>query len=166
MNVQSIQAWRVSKTLLAEAQAKAKKMGRLEGSILKGQGNVAGFIGKMILYGVIKEKFPEVKYLSSNNIVLNGKKIAVRVKQRTVDPQMHFNCSVTLASLKKEKFDFFAFCQIDEKMETLWTLGFITWDRFLKEGITLHKGEKDGQFTVKEDCKNIQIKDLDREILI
>ena len=154
-------SWRVSKDILQEAQEKAKAMGPLRGSILKGQGNVAGFVGKIVLFKLLQAHFPDVAYIESSNLKIAGKRIAVRVKQRTVPPQPFYNCSVTHTSLKKEKFDYFAFCQISEDMKEFWLLGFISWDRLMREGFDLAKGEKDGRFTVRESCKNIKIGDLE-----
>jgi len=155
--------WRVSKNVLVEAQTKARAMGSLRGSILRGKGNVAGFVGKILMYTLLQKKFSDIRYIKSSNLAIKKKTIAVRVKQRTVAPQDFYNCSATVVSLK-EKFDYFAFGQVSEDMSEFWLLGFISWDRFMKEGHILHKGEYDGKFVVKEDCRNIKIGDLDETI--
>jgi hypothetical protein len=160
--------WRVTKDILQESQDKAKAMGPLKGSILKGKGNIAGFVGKAMLFKLLHESFPNIKYIGSGNIeiIVNNKpvKIAVRVKQRTVPPRDYFNCSVTEDSIGKEQFDFFAFAQVSEDLKEFWLLGFVSWDRFRKESHILKKGEHDGKFIVKESCWNIKIGDLDQTV--
>jgi hypothetical protein len=157
---------RITRDIREEAFSMAKDMGSLQGSILKGQGNTAGFIGKIMVFNLLKGlHYPEVKYIKSNNISTGGLTVAIRTKQRTVAPKSFYNCSVTLDSLKEE-FDYFAFCQVDEEFRQFWLLGFVPWDRFLKESHILHKGERDGKFTVRESCRNIKIGDLEPTLVL
>ena len=145
--------------MLDAARKKANELGRLNNSILKGKGNLAGFIGEQIalsfLGGVWQNTY-------EYDIVLpNGERIDVKTKQTSVTPLPEYECSVANYNIK-QKCDSYAFVRIKNDFTVGWYLGKISKEDFGKKSIFMQKGEVDpsNNYRVRADCYNVKIREL------
>lgn len=147
---------------IEKAKVLAEEMGTLRNSITSGQGNLAGFIGEVILAEMLEAK--QANTYDSDLMLDNGKTIDVKTKRTRCKPLGYYECSIA-AYNTKQKCDFYAFCRVNNEMTKLWFLGMVDKGRYFEMSRFLKKGARDGDngFVVKADCYNITIKDLWRE---
>jgi hypothetical protein len=150
----------ITEEMKRKANKKAQELGRLNNSITKGQGNLAGFLGEEMV----------ASYLNSNVdntyeydlIIGNNKKIDVKTKRTTVKPRPNYDCSVAAFNIK-QKCDAYVFCRILNDMSRGWILGYKNKKDYFKEARFMKKNQIDpaNNFKVKADCYNLAIEDLD-----
>lgn len=142
---------------LIEAKARADCMGILKSSILKGAGNLVGFVGEQIT-----ARHTGGRLVDSYNydIKINDLCIDIKTKSCSTRPKGSYLCSVMNYQLNNE-CDGYIFCRVNLTSKEAWILGYITKTRLLDEGFTMSKGDMDGNFKVVEDCISISIFDLD-----
>ena len=151
---------RVTQRMLIEARKKAEEMGRINNSILKGAGNLAGFVGEFIAQKVLGG---EISNTFDWDLVLDdGTKVDVKSKQTSVPPKDYYDCSVSAFS-KKQDCDAYAFVRVKNDLTKGWFLGSKSSKDYFDQARFLKKGEKDGDngFTVRGDCYNMKISELD-----
>lgn len=137
-------------------------MGRIHNSILNGGGNLAGFVGEFIAQKVMGG---EIQNTFEYDLVLDdGTKVDVKSKQTSVKPKDYYDCSVSAFS-KKQDCDRYAFVRVKKDLTTGWYLGSKSSKEYFEEARFLKKGEKDGDngFTVRGDCYNLKISELDND---
>jgi len=159
------------------AAKKAQQLGTIKNSITNGAGNVAGYLSEIALSEHLGSKIVscdpgEHKY--DFDLLKNGKKIEVKTKRRTVDPQQHYEVSIAEVS-KHQQTDFYAFTSITFAQKTgfgvnskyyspktLWLCGFMSRSEYFERARFLKKGEIDGSngFTVKANMFNLPISKL------
>ena len=101
--------------MVQRAQTKAKKLGGIRNSILKGGGNAAGYLGEEAVASYI-----EAEIISCNDgddkynydIWKDDRKIEIKTKRRTVSPQGFFDVSVAKTS-KHQTPDLYIFVSIE-----------------------------------------------------
>lgn len=144
---------------IEKAKRLADEMGTLNNSITSGEGNLAGFLGEVILAELLEAQHANT--YDSDLRLDNGKTIDVKTKRTRCKPLDHYECSVA-AYNTKQRCDFYAFCRVNNEMDTLWFLGMIEKNRYFEMSRFLKKGTRDGDngFIVKADCYNITIKAL------
>jgi hypothetical protein len=155
----SILEIQVTDLQIENAKRQAVAMGRLNKSITKGQGNVAGFLGEIV--------FADIIGASQNNtyeydvVMSDGSTVDVKTKRTTVAPQPHYDCSVAALNTR-QKCDYYAFMRVKNDYSKAWFLGMIRKDTYFDKSRFLKKGEidPDNNFTVKSDCYNLSISDL------
>ena len=101
--------------MVERAQAKAKKLGSISNSILKGGGNAAGYLGEEAVASYIEAEIiscgkGDDKY--NYDIWKDGQKIEIKTKRRTVSPQEFFDVSVAKTS-KHQTPDLYIFASIE-----------------------------------------------------
>lgn len=142
---------------MLEAKRRSSAMGVLPSSRSKGQGNIIGLLAEaMVLQycgGILIDDY-------GADILIDGLRIDVKTKSCSTPPKAHYLCSVMQYQLHHE-CDGYIFARANLTTKEVWLLGFITKDRFLAESIPFTKGDLDGDFAVKEDCRSIAIFDLD-----
>ena len=145
-----------------KAKELAKEMGTLRNSITSGQGNLAGFIGEVVLAEVLDAK--QANTYDSDLLFDDGKTIDVKTKRTRCKPLDYYECSIA-AYNTKQRCNYYAFCRVNNDMDTLWFLGLVEKGRYFEMSRYLKKGAQDGDngFVVKADCYNITIKDLWKE---
>jgi len=143
---------------LENAKKKAEDMGRLKHSILKGKGNITGFLGEYMVANYLKAK---IENTYDYDIVKCDIKIDVKSKKCTTIPRMDYDCSVP-AYNTKQKCDYYVFTRILDNFQTGWILGIISKEKFFKSARLYKKGEvdKSNWMEFKEDSYNMKIKDL------
>lgn len=143
---------------LEDAKKKAEKMGKLKHSILKGKGNITGFLGEYMVADYLKAK---IENTYDYDLVKHGIKIDVKSKKCSSIPRIDYDCSVP-AYNTKQKCDYYVFTRILDNFQTGWILGIISKEKFFKNARLYKKGEvdKSNYLEFKEDSYNIKIKDL------
>ena len=152
----------VTQNILDRARTKAREMGKLNNSITRGDGNIAGFIGEEIVSDFIGG---EIKNTYDYDIVLGDETYDVKTKRCTSPPKSYYDCSVA-AFNTKQKCDTYVFVRVqyvNNKFGPAWILGKKNKNDYFKQARKLSKGQIDpsNNFTVKADCYNLSIKELD-----
>ena len=143
--------------MLMEAKHRSDKMGVLPSSRTHGAGNIAGFVGEAAVLNLIGG---ELRDTLSFDILLDGKRVDVKTKSCSSEPRNHYLCSVMEYQLTSRS-DIYIFVRVDLTKREGWVLGSISKARLLSEGRICKKGEPDGKFLFKEDCRSIRIDQLD-----
>ena len=141
------------------ARKKADEMGTLRNSITKGDGNIFGFLGELIV-----AKYLGIKVDNTYDFDMklhNGKKIDVKTKATSVKPKLNYECSIAAYNIK-QVCDFYVFSRVHKNMNTGWVLGYMPKKAYLDTATQLKKGDYDpsNNFTVKADCYNLEIEKL------
>jgi hypothetical protein len=152
---------KVTPQILKKAKNKAKELGKLKNSITYGEGNIAGFVGELIVSEYLK---------GDNNSTFDydikkGKiKYEVKTKRCTSPPKPEYDCSVAKTSLHQE-CDRYVFTRVlvdQGKPIEVYILGWITKKEFIAKARALVRGQIDpsNNFLVKADCYNVRINQL------
>ena len=151
---------KVSLDMIENARIKSTEMGKLHNSILKGGGNLAGFIGEQIALECLGGEWHNT--YSYDIILPDGKKVDVKTKQTSVKPLPEYDCSIAKFNTKQE-CDMYAFVRCKIYLTIGWYLGSIDKKEYFKKAIFMKKGYVDpsNNFTVRADCYNMKIKELD-----
>ena len=102
------------------------------------------------------------------DFLVNGKKVEVKTKDRTVPPKSFYECSVPLYNHSHQKPDWFVFLSLhrvdtpymkSSRYEDAYILGASTYEHIQEEGITVMKGEVDESngWMCRESCINLPI---------
>jgi len=152
----------VSDAVLLRARDMAEAMGKIRNSITAGQGNIAGFIGELIVKELLGAEHQSTK--DYDLVLSNGETVDVKTKRTSVAPLAHYDCSVAKLSLHQQ-CDHYAFCRVKNDYTTCWFFGLIPHDRYFEIARFLKKGEVDpaNNFTVKSDCYNVAISEIAKE---
>ena len=150
---------KVSLDMIENARIKSTEMGKLHNSILKGGGNLAGFIGEQIALECLGGEWHNT--YSYDIILPDGKKVDVKTKQTSVKPLPEYDCSIAKFNTKQE-CDMYAFVRVKNDLTIGWYLGSIDKKEYFKKAIFMKKGYVDpsNNFTVRADCYNMKIEDL------
>lgn len=136
--------------------------GTLNNSVTKGDGNIAGALGEI----VVRDAY---KGLHANtydyDVILGGNTVDVKTKRlaswRTPNRLWNLNVSDYNA---KQNCDYYCFVGVTYDLSAVYIFGFITKGDFIKKSRFHRRGEVDpngdGVWTFKCDCHNIQVKDL------
>jgi hypothetical protein len=151
----------IKKEWLEEAKQNALSMGALKGSITEGEGNLAGFVGEIVVHNLIGG----IRHNTHDyDIRLDEKLIDVKTKRCTSSPKPNYECSVA-AFNTQQKCSHYVFCRVLEpSYSRCWVLGYLPKDeyyqvaRFCKEGEIDQNDHRGWRF--KADCYNIAIRDL------
>lgn len=150
----------VSSDQFVRARKKAIDMGRLANSITNGGGNLAGFIGEIVVTDYLKAT---EKNTYDYDIVDNlNNKIDVKTKRCNSEPKSHYDCSIA-AHGTKQKCDMYIFVRVLNNFSKAWILGQITKDKYFEKATYHKKGDldDDNKFKYKTNCYNVRISDLD-----
>lgn len=154
--------FKISKSALERAQARADKLPLLNNSIRRGEGSLVAYIGeevvKAVLRGEIEDTYDyDVKYGSTT--------VDVKTKERTVAPRYNYNCTVADFNTR-QKCDEYAFVSVLSDLTYAWYLGKIKKESFYEKAIFYKEGEFDPDspptkdFYFRADCYNIPISSL------
>ena len=154
--------------MVKSARNKAKNLGKINNSILKGKGNFAGYLGEEIVASYIQAEIisndeGEEKY--NHDLTRGGKKIEVKSKRRTVPPRDYYDASVAETSAH-QKPDIYIFTSIQFKGSEpikAWICGQKDAREYFAEANFYAKGDIDPSngWKVSTDCHNLPYKDLD-----
>lgn len=148
----------ISFNQLELAKVKAEELGVLKHSFMKGERNVIGFLGEILVADYLKAK---IENTYDYDLIKSGVKIDVKSKTCTSVPLPHYECSVA-AYNTRQKCDFYVFVRILKNYEKGWILGIIGKKSFFDKAVLMKKGFTDfsNNMTFKEDSYNLRIDDL------
>tara|TARA_R100001509_G_C4748281_1_gene175469 strand:+ start:83 stop:568 length:486 start_codon:yes stop_codon:yes gene_type:complete len=150
----------VSGDQFIRARKKAIDMGRIANSITNGGGNLAGFIGEIVVTDYIGAK--EQNTYDYDIVDKIGNKIDVKTKRCNSEPKVNYDCSIA-AHGTKQKCDMYVFVRVLNDFSKAWILGKIMKDEYFEKAKYHKKGEldPDNKFRFKADCYNVKIHQLD-----
>ena len=152
---------RIHPLLIAAAEKRSQKLGVLRNSITNGEGNVAGYIGQMLVALYLKGS--EVDTFNYD-VIKDGVRYEVKTKRCTSEPKANYNCSVSNHNTN-QKCDYYVFVRILEDYSKAWIIGKKKTVEFFKESTFNKKGEPDpssnNKWNFRADCYNLEIKNLD-----
>lgn len=148
----------ITQNHIQKAKTLANELGTLRNSITAGDGNLAGFVGEVVMAEVLDARHANTY---DSDLLWNDITIDVKTKRTTVAPKDYYECSIA-AYNTKQNCDLYAFCRVNANMDTLWFLGMIPKETYFQKARFLKKGQVDGDnnFVVKADCYNMEIKDI------
>ena len=155
---------KITEEMKKSAWAKSREMGVIKNSIMKGDGNIAGFLGEevanVVIGGTINNTY------DYDLVAQDGTKYDVKTKRCTSPPKPYYDCSVANFNTK-QKCDRYVFVRIENKNKRwgrAWVLGWLTHDDYFKKARKLIKGQKDlsNGFVVRADCHNVAISELNK----
>ena len=149
---------KITDEMLSKAREKTVEMGKLYNSILRGKGNMSGFIGEQLALKVLGGAW-ENTY--DYDLKVNDIRIDVKTKQTSVKPLPHYECSIAAFNTKQD-CDGYAFVRVLNDFSVGWFLGVLTKQDYFDKATFLKKGEVDpsNNYTVKADCYNVRIDEL------
>lgn len=132
----------------------------LKGSIMKGESNIYGALGEVLVCDFHKIRGDDVIYRGDYDydIIINGYKVDVKTKRTNVRPMPHYYCSVT--DTYRQGCDYYYFVRILEDLSEGYILGYIERNYIFNNGLYFKKGDRDGDFIFKSDSYNVMVKDL------
>jgi hypothetical protein len=155
----------ISQEMKKRAWRKARDMGVIRNSILKGAGNIAGFLGEevanQLIQGAINNTYDfDISYSNKSDTVTYD----VKTKRCTSPPKPFYDCSIA-AYNTKQKCDRYAFVRIEwvnRKWGHAWILGWLSHDEYFEKARKLQKGDVDPSngYIVKATCYNVKISEL------
>jgi hypothetical protein len=153
----------ITDEMLLAARAKAVEMGKIHNSILKGGGNVAGFLGEQVAISVLGGDWNNTYDYDFTTEA--GKRVEVKTKQTSVKPLPHYECSIAKFNTKQD-CDAYAFVRVLNDFSMGWFLGVLTKEAYFDKANFLKKGDVDpsNNYTVKADCYNVRIDQLEEKI--
>ena len=145
-----------------QAWAKSREMGVIRNSIMKGDGNIAGFLGEEVANVVIDGTISNT--YDYDVVSKSGIKYDVKTKRCTSPPKPYYDCSVANFNTE-QKCDRYVFVRIENKNKRwgkAWVLGWLEHDEYFKKARKLTKGQVDPSngFVVRADCHNVAISEL------
>ena len=153
---------KITEDMKKRAWAKSREMGVIKNSIMKGDGNIAGFLGEevanVVIDGTINNTY------DYDLVSKDGLKYDVKTKRCTSAPKPFYDCSVANFNTK-QKCDRYVIVRIENKNRRLgraWVLGWMGHDEYFKKARKLTKGQIDPSngFVVRADCHNVAISEL------
>lgn len=151
----------ISDEILVKARQKAKSLGRLHNSITKGGGNIAGYIGQMLVAEHLKASEPD-NY--DFDVEKDGIKYEVKTKRCTSKPKPEYDCSVSDFNTKQD-CHYYVFVRVIDHFSKAWILGKKKKSDYFKQARFCKKGDVDEKshlgWTFKADCYNLSISELE-----
>ena len=146
--------------MIDKARSKSTEMGVLKNSIIRGSGNIAGFVGEQIALQCLGGEWQNT--YEYDILMPDGKRIDVKTKQTSVAPLPDYDCSIAKYNTK-QKCDSYAFVRVKKDLTVGWYLGTINKDSFFDKARFMKKGTVDpsNNYKVQADCYNLKIKDLE-----
>lgn len=140
----------------------ASQIGVLKNSIRKGEGNLVGCLGEVLVARHLKA---DQNNTYNYDLTRSGVKLEVKTKECTSSPQPHFNCSVAAYNTKQD-CDYYVFVRILNDLKRAWILGYMQKNEFFKKATFNKKGETDSTssfgWTFRADCYNLPIRELNK----
>ena len=150
---------KIKKEDIDRATEMSNNMGTLNNSITKGEGNVIGFLGEII---VANELGIALDNTYDYDLIFDDKKIDVKSKRVTSAPRDYYECSVAALNTR-QKCDVYMFTRIKSDLSEGWILGYLDKEKYLNDSKFLKKGsiDPDNNWRVRTDCYNLPINKLE-----
>ncbi|MDB4817006.1 hypothetical protein OAH58_00310 [bacterium] len=150
----------VTEEMIESCKEKANEIGKLKNSITQGEGNLSGILGEYIAHQHLPNSIWKNTY--DYDLIEDNKKIDVKTKRRSSHPRIFYDCSVAETSLHQD-CDEYIFVSVLNDMSKAWLLGRMDRKEYFDKARYMKKGDIDpsNNFTVKANCYNLQIKELE-----
>ena len=164
------------KEMIARSKQKAMSLGYINNSILKGAGNLAGYLGEEAL-----APYVDAEIVSNNrgldkynhDLLVQTQRIEVKTKRRTVAPRPNYDVSVAETS-SHQRPDVYAFISLEFNRVTkahpkqyyglkkVWLCGFMPANEFWERSELWEKGkiDKTNNFKTHVNMYNLSVRDL------
>ena len=154
----------ITDDILKIANFKAQDMGHINKSIMKGEGNLAGFLGEECVKKYFGLQLGTEENTYDYDLIYLGEKIDVKSKRTSVIPRCNHECSVAALNTR-QNCDYYIFTRVlfeDESPKKVYIMGYARKSDYYNRARFLRKGEVDGsnRFIVREDCYNMYYSDL------
>lgn len=149
----------ITDEMLEIANNKAQKLGQLRNSITRGDGNVAGYLGELVVKSLMGG---EIKDTRDYDIVFpNGIRADVKTKRCTSKPSEYYECSISDYNTM-QKCDRYIFVRVLKDYKKAWVLGWYPKDQYYTEATFIQQGQIDpsNNWRAKCDCWNLPISSL------
>lgn len=149
---------RITQEQLEAAEKLSDDMGALKGSITKGDGNLAGFVGEIVVADYLGAR--QANTYDYDLLTPDGHTIDVKSKRTNFEPQPHYECSVAAYNTKQDA-DYYLFTRIKLPFQ-IWLLGYISKKEYYEIGQYKKKGMIDPSngFKFKANAYNVPISSL------
>lgn len=152
--------------MIERAQWKAAELPKLNNSITKGGGNLAGFLGEELVLAS-SERFTEANTYDYDIVLDSRYSIEVKTKRQTskLPPKSTYEASITNFN-PYQLTDYYIFTRVTNDYSIGWVLGIISKNEFFNKASFHRKGELDttNNFEFKCDCYNLPYSDLGLEL--
>tara|TARA_R100001377_G_scaffold82600_1_gene63151 strand:+ start:511 stop:1053 length:543 start_codon:yes stop_codon:yes gene_type:complete len=164
------------KEMIARSKQKAMSLGYINNSILKGAGNLAGYLGEEAL-----APYVDAEIVSNNrgldkynyDLLVQTQRVEVKTKRRTVAPRPNYDVSVAETS-SHQRPDIYAFISLEFDRVTkthpkqyyglkkIWLCGFMPANEFWERSELWEKGkiDKTNNFKTHVNMYNLSVRDL------
>jgi hypothetical protein len=136
----------------------------LNNSITKGESNIFGAIGEVMVHDFFAIKGVDVDHTSTYDydMIIDGHKIDVKCHATNYEPKEYYNCCVPVMQ-SWQKCDFYFFTHVTYDFKHCYLDGYKSKSDFFNEARIVKKGEKDkNNFRFKTDNYIVQIKNLNK----
>ena len=150
-------AFDVSQQQRDQAHSMAQDMGDLGlGSILRGGGNIAGFIGEIVIRDYLGAKQDNTY---QHDLIFHGLSLDVKTKRCSNAPRPDYDASIKNPG---QSCDLYVFCRVLYNLEKCYCMGYITRRQYLKQADRKLKGDYDesNDFEFKASCYNLAYSEL------
>lgn len=148
----------ITDNMLIEARAKAKEMGQLKGSMMKGERNVIGFLGEIVTQSIIGGEFHNT--YDYDIMTPSGKTVDVKSKRINYPPKDYYACNIFTYN-EKQDCDYLVFCFVHSNLDKAWIAGYYNKKEFLKDCDFVPKGQVMGSGVVyKRDNYELKVSQL------
>jgi hypothetical protein len=151
----------ISDEILTEAKSRATKLGKLNNSITEGAGNIAGYIGQLLVAEYLNAEEPDDYNF---DVKKDNTTYEVKTKRCTSRPRKEYDCSVSDFNTK-QNCDYYLFVRVLEDFSKAWILGKKKKADYFNEARFCEKGKVDEKSTLgwkfKADCYNLSISELE-----
>tara|TARA_R110002051_G_scaffold32786_2_gene73909 strand:- start:23133 stop:23678 length:546 start_codon:yes stop_codon:yes gene_type:complete len=171
-----------SEEMIERAKLKASSLGSINNSILRGAGNLAGYLGEEALAShtgatIVSNDRGLEKY--NHDLLLEDKRrIEVKTKRRTVAPKPHYDVSVARTS-KHQQPDIYAFISLQFERATkshpkkyyglnkIWLCGYMPANEYWEKATLWKSGQIDkrNNFKTHVDMYNLEIEELYKDLV-
>ena len=166
-----------SQEMIESAKEKARSLGSINNSILKGAGNLAGYLGEEALAPYINAQIVSnnrgLEKYNHDLLLQDNHRIEVKTKRRTVAPKSYYDVSVAKTS-KHQQPDIYAFISLEFERATkdhpkkyyglkrIWLCGFMGAYDYWEMAKLWKSGELDKRNNLKThvDMYNLEISQL------
>lgn len=156
---------RITPEQLEIAEKLANDLGSLKGSITNGDGNLAGFVGEVVVADFLGLR--QENTYNYDLVTPDGYTIDVKTKRTNFKPEDHYECSIAAYNSRQE-CDYYLFTRLKLPFQ-IWLLGWLPRDTYYEIGQYKKKGSRDSSngFKFRANCYNVPIYSLyDMEKLV
>jgi len=149
----------INEDQIYQAEQRAVEMGAIKHSITKGAGNLAGFVGELLVLDNIGGLLCDT--YDYDIIYKEDIRADVKTKRTSVKPLPYYECSIAEYNTHQD-CDEYIFVRVLNDMSKGWILGWIPKDEYFAKCSFKKKGELDprNNYTVRADCFNLPISEL------